>query len=506
LPSLPTFYRLACQQAVSFPGRTAIVYRDQRLSFADICDRANRIANVLKAEGVREGDRVLWLGQNANRVLELFLACSRLGAGLCVANWRQSVAELAFVIRDIDARVIFWQQEEVGDVTVEARTAADSDAMWIRHDGDDAESYEGRIAAAAAEAGEEAGTDSINRPLLILYSAAFGGRPNGAQLSDVGLFLQMLTHTSALGIGRDNVGLVSTPMFHIVAWLDLLPTFMMGGKVAIARRTEAQALCELIHREKIVTGRLHPPIAARIAEYNADRRFDLSSFRSSLDIPGWKEMTGSGPEIGGTGQTEVAGPIVLHALGGSTPFSGRIAPFAEARVVNPDGTDAPPGKLGELWIRGASAGLGYWNRPELNAERMRGDWWRTTDLARRDADGTISFAGPMLQMVKTGGENVYPAEVEAAIKSHPAITAAAIIGTPDPIWSQIVTGIVALAPDAHLTLETLRAYLKDRIAGYKIPRALHIVQKMPMKGLVPDYAALDARFGGGNYPGQARKA
>lgn len=508
MPSLPTFYRLSGQHALSFPGRTACVFRTQRLGFAALHERASRAANMLKSLGVQEGDRVLWLGQNAHRTFELLLACSRLGAALCVANWRQSPEELSFVITDIQAKIIFWQEEEVGGVIASARVASGSQALWICHDDDAPGSYESRLATASIAGGEEARTSPADRALLILYSAAFGGRPNGAQLSETGLFLQMLTHVAALEINGGNVGMVSTPMYHIVAWLDLIPTWMMGGKVVIARRTEAEALCEIIHNERVVTGRLHAPIATRIAQYNSDRRFDLSCFRSSLAIAGWAEMTGRGPEMGGTGQTEVAGPIVIAALGGpcASAFGGRIAPIAEARIVAADGQDAAPGEVGELYIRGPVAGLGYWNRPELNARRLDGDWWRTNDLVRREADGSINFVAPMLQMVKSGGENIYPAEIEAALCTHPAIAAAAIIGTPDPVWSQIVTAIVVLQPDVNAGAEELKAFLQSRIAKYKIPRVFHFVAELPLAGPLPDYKTLDAMYGGGNYPGQDRAA
>jgi acyl-CoA synthetase (AMP-forming)/AMP-acid ligase II len=502
----PTFYRLSGQQALSFPGRTAFVSQSQRLGFDESHARAVRAGNMLAALGVGEGDRVLWLGQNSHRVFELLIACSQLGAALCVANWRQSAAELSFVIDDIQAKVAFWQDEEVGAVTTEARAISRHVSAWVRSDADDAEGYEGLLAAASAEPGAETAIPPSDRALLILYSAAFDGRPNGAQLSETGLFLQMLMHAAALEIYSSNVGMVSTPMFHIVAWLDLIPTWMMGGKVAIARRTEAEALCELIHEERVVTGRVHAPIAVRIAEYNTDRRFDLSCFRSSLEIDGWKDMTGSGPELGGAGQTEVAGPIIIAALGGTMPFSGRIAPIAEARIVAANGQEAPPGELGELYIRGPVAGLGYWNRPELNAERLEGDWWRTNDLVRRNPDGTITFVAPKQQMLKSGGENVYPAEVEAALQTHPAIARAAIIGTPDAVWSQIVTAVIVPEPGVELDTGTLKAYLQERIARYKVPRVYHVVESLPMAGFRPDYKALDLRFGGGNYPGEEKAA
>jgi acyl-CoA synthetase (AMP-forming)/AMP-acid ligase II len=503
---LPTFYRLISQHRHSFPQATAILYRGERFTFSDLYARTNKIANGLAGLGVGDGDRILWLGQNAHRLVELLLACSRLGASLCIANWRQSAEELAFIVEDFDAKVIFWQDEEVGTLLREVRAAARSDSIWLAHDRSGDESYEGLLGRSSSEAGVETTSQPHERAFLVLYTAAFDGSPNGAQLSEMGLYLQSLVHVGALEIKPGNVTLVSTPFFHIVAWLDFLPTFMLGGKAVIARRTDAKELMELIHQERACTGRVHAPTARQIAELNVEGRYDLTCFRSSLAIPGWTEMTRRGPDMGGTGQTEVAGPIVIGAYAGhgSTPFCGRIAPIAEARIVDENGDDLPAGELGELWIRGPVAGLGYWNRPELNEARLADGWWKTRDLVRRDLDGTISFVAPKLQMIKSGGENVYPAEVEAVIRSHPGVLNAGIIGVPDPQWTQLVTAVVVLAPGASVAAGELIRYVRERIAHYKSPRAVHFVEELPMRGPVPDYRALDALFGGGNYPGQVR--
>jgi acyl-CoA synthetase (AMP-forming)/AMP-acid ligase II len=506
LTPLPTFYRLIGQHRHSFPGVTAIVYRGERFTFGDLYERTNRIAAGLAGLGVGEGDRILWLGQNAHRLVELLLACSCLGAALCAANWRQSASELRFIVEDFDAKVIFWQEEEVGGLLREVKASTRSHAAWLVHDGAGDESYEGLLARSSADAGREAVSQPHERTLLVIYTGAFGGSPNGAQLSEIGLYLQSLVHIAALEIKPANVTLVSTPLFHIVAWLDLLPTFMLGGKAVIARRTDARELLELIHSERACTGRIHAPTARQIAELNTEGHYDLSCFRSSLAIPGWTEMTRRGPDMGGTGQTEVAGPIVIGAYSGqgSTPFCGRIAPIAEARIVDEDGREVPAGELGELWIRGPVAGFGYWNRPALNDERLSDGWWKTRDLVRRDPDGTISFVAPKLQLIKSGAENVYPAEVEAVIKSHPDVSNAAIIGVPDPQWTQIVTAIVVRMPGASVEAGDIIQYVRERIAHYKAPRKVHFTDELPMRGAVPDYRALDARFGGGNYPGQSR--
>jgi acyl-CoA synthetase (AMP-forming)/AMP-acid ligase II len=506
LTPLPTFYRLIGQHRHSFPATTAIVYRGQRFTFGDLYERTNRIANGLASLGVGEGDRILWLGQNAHRLVELLFACSRLGAALCVSNWRQSVSELRFIVEDFDAKVIFWQEEEVGDVLREVRASTRSQGAWLVHDGAGDGSYEGLLARSSADAGREAVSQPHQRALLVLYTAAFDGSPNGAQLSEIGLYLQSLVHIAALEIKPANVALVSTPLFHIVAWLDFLPTFMLGGKAVIARRTKARELLELIHNERACTGRVQAPTARQIAELNQDGKYDLSCFRSSLAIPGWTEMTRRGPDMGGAGQTEVAGPIVIGAYSGqgSTPFCGRIAPIAEARIVDEDGREVAPGELGELLIRGPVTGLGYWNRPALNGERLSNGWWKTSDLVRRDPDGTISFVAPKLQLIKSGAENVYPAEVEAVIRSHPGISNAAIIGVPDPQWTQLVTAIVVRVPGASVEAGDVIQYVRERIAHYKAPRRVHFTDELPMRGQVPDYRALDVRFGGGNYPGQRR--
>lgn len=506
MTALPSLYRLAGQHRRSFPGREALVHGDERLTFERLFDRADRLANALATMGISEGSRLLWLGQNAHRVFELLLACSRLGAMFCCGNWRQSESELRFVLDDFDPAIVFWQTEEVGPL-MERLKENDEGRIWIAHDGVGEGSYEGLLAGVGDKGGEEA-TPAPDRPLLVLYTGAFDGKPNGAMLSDLGLFLQALTHVPALDIRLGNAALVSTPMFHIVAWLDLLPTFVMGGKSVIARRADAELLCKLIHDEKIVTGRLQPPTAIQMAEINADGRYDLSTFRSMLDIPKWREMTVRGPEIGGTGQTEVAGPIVVGAWAGqgSTPFCGRIAPIAEAAIIDESGREVANGELGELAIRGPVAGLGYWNRPELNARRLDGEWWKTNDLVRRDPDGTISFVSPKRQMLKSAGENIYAAEVEAVLNLHDAVARSAIIGQPDPVWAQKVVAIVELNLGATAAEEELISFVRERIARYKAPRSVIFVRELAMSGLSPDYRKLDADHGGGNYPGQSGAA
>lgn len=505
--TLPGFDALVAQHRASFPGRVAVVHGEVRLDYAQLHDRAGRLACALCARGFGAGARVLWLGQNSHAVLELFLACSRLGAMLCCANWRQSPEELEFVLRDFDPHAVFWQQLDIGTAVTSARERVGTTSTpWFVVDTEGADSSAELMSSGSSGLSIAPSPVDPQRPLLALYTAAFEGRPGAAMLSETGLYLQAMVHAHAFEVSHLSAALVSAPLFHITGWLDLLPVLLQGGTLLIARRADPEELLQLIATERATTGTIHPPTAQSIADLNATRGLDLSCFRSALRMPGWAEMTRPGPGIGGYGQTEVAGPLVVGAYAGqgSTPFCGRPSCIAEVRIVDDQDRDLPAGETGEILVRGPTTGLGYWNRPELNTARTApGGWWRTRDLGRRDADGTISFVGPKTRFLKTGGENVYPTEVEAALLTHPAVQRAAIIGTPDPQWAQLVTAVIVRRPGVEVSDAELIAHVRTKLAAYKAPRIVHFTETLPTTAAgAVDYAALDARYGGGNYPGQ----
>lgn len=505
----PSLYRLLGQHRFGYPRQEAMIDGALRLSYGELYERVNRLANALSGMGVGEGDRVLHLGLNSHAMVELLFACSRLGACVCYANWRQSADELVFVLEDFTPQAVLAQSAEAGASLAEARArAAGVTGNWIDLDGAGDAGYEGLLSRSSADEPERAAEPATDRALLVIYTAAFEGRPNGAQISEPGLYLQSLVHVNYYGSSCDTRTLLSAPNFHIAGWLDALPTFLAGGTLCVAPRTDAAEILELISRERLTNGTVQPPTAKAIAELNADGARDISCFRSPLNVPGWSEMTQRGPGISGTGQTEIVGPVVAGALAGegSTPFCGRTSPIAETRVVDESGAVVAFGEVGELIVRGPVAGLGYWNRPELNAERLTADgWWRTRDLMRLDHDGTISFVGPKAQMLKSGGENIYAVEVENVLKAHPAVANAAIIGTPDRDWGQLVTAVVVAKEGQSVSVEALQEHVRARVARYKTPRIVHFTDALPMKGWAIDYRALDAQFGGGGYPGEAQQ-
>ena len=489
----------------SYPQRTALVCADTRLTYPEMDERVNRLADALCREGVSAGDRILWLGQNCHRVLEGLSAAAKVGAVFCPANWRSSADELAFVLDDLDPRVVIWQESEIGEAVRGARERArPSAARWLRHDADGQGSYEDFLAS-GRPADPELEVDPAT-PVLALYTAAFAGRPNAALLSHTALVDQSLVMGMVQGLTGGDVYLNSGPLFHVATLMTTLATFTFGGTNVFVRRVDAEELCRVIEAERCTGAFLMGPTIDQILEVNADHRYDLKSLRTFAGKPAWNEMitVDSSPwarRPAGYGQTEVMGMLTLNAWGGEQAgTSGRPSPLASVRIVDPDGNEVGPGEVGEIVARGPTVMVGYHNRTEVNAERQAGGWHHTNDLGRREADGSLTFIGPKGRLIKSAAENIYPAEVEGCIARHPAVAEAAVIGVPDPKWDQSVKAVVVLKDGASTTAEEIIEHCRASIASYKKPRSVEFVDALPRNGWLVDYEALDESFGGGGYP------
>jgi long-chain acyl-CoA synthetase len=499
---------IARENRRSFPNRLAAVDGATRLTWPQFDDRVNQLANALRDEaGVGQGDRVLWLGQNSFRVLELLLAAAKIGAIFCPANWRQSADELAFVIDDTGARVVVWQEEEIGDTVHAAREKATvaERARWLQHDADE---YEAFLSWGAPDDPDLEIDPAL--AVLQLYTAAFTGRPNGALLSHWAVLVQDLVMGNLQRIDSEYVYLNSGPLFHVATFMTTLATFHFGGTNVFTRRVDAEELCRLIADERCTGAFLMGPTMKQMVTANADGRYDLSSLRTFAGKPEWNAMVtvDDSPwaqRPAGFGQTEVMGMLTLNAWGGpATGTSGRPSPMALVRIVDPDGIEVAPGEVGEIVARGPTVMNGYLNREELNDERLAGDWHHTNDLGRREEDGSLTWIAPKGRLIKSAAENIYPAEVEAALQKHPAVQEAAVIGTPDRSWGQSVKAIVVVREGHDVTADELIEHCRALIASYKKPRLVEFVAQLPRDGFAVDYDALDAQFGGGGYPTSIR--
>jgi acyl-CoA synthetase (AMP-forming)/AMP-acid ligase II len=498
--------------ARAYPQKTALVCGHHRLTYAQFDERVDRLSAALRAEGFDRGDRVLWIGQNCHRLLEGLVAAARLGGIFCPVNWRQSAGELAFVIADVDARVVLWQEEEIGVVVANARAIAGGPARWIQHDGPSG--YEELIADAPASPGAPASAGlpadiDPGDPVLMMYTAAFGGRPNGALLSHRAIVNQSVLMAKLQEVDGEYVYLNSGPLFHIATFMTTLATLQMGGTNVFTRRVDAEEICRLIESERCTGAFVIGPTIDQILAVNAERRHDLTSLRTFPGKPAWNDMVtiDTSPwarRPAGYGQTEVMGMATFNCLGpAGVGTSGRPSPLVQLRIVDPEGDEVADGETGEIVLRGLTVGNGYHNRPELNRQRLAGGWWHTNDLGRREVDGTVSFVGPKTRIVKSAAENIYPAEVEACIARHPAVKECAVIGVPDKVWTQSVKAIVVLRDGEAVTAADIIEHCRVSIASYKKPRTVDFLDALPRQGWAVDYDELDARFGGGGYPGVA---
>ncbi len=439
----------------SYPGRLALADGEHRLTWPELDERVNRLANALRGSGVGPGDRILWLGQNSFRVYELLGAAARIGAMVCPGYWRWAAPEMAFAIEDFSPKVVIWQEEEIGSTVRAARAAspAAESALWLRHDTEPGQGYEAFLASGdPADPGLDVDPDSA---LLVIYTAAISGRPCGSMLSHTNLIAMGMSVAWLGDIDDTTVFLNSGPMFHIGNFQFYgIPVLLQGGTNVVTRRVIASEVLDILAADKCTRAYIMPATITQLVELMRERGVELPHLKATIAAPLWQGMVAAddsrhGREGGGMGygygQTEVTGFCLFGGYGGrGAGNAGRPAPVTSVRILGADGRECPPGQAGEICVRGGTVHLGYWNRPEINSQRFRGGWWHTTDLGRRESDGTITFLGTMTRMIKSGAENIFPAEVENCLEAHPAVQEAAVIGVPSERFAQDVKAVVVL--------------------------------------------------------------
>jgi long-chain acyl-CoA synthetase len=481
------------ENARGMPEVEALVCGGTRLTYRLLDERVNRTAALLAGAGVRAGDRVAWLGYSCHRAIEVFLACAKLGAVAAPVNWRLSTVELSWVLGQVAPRVLVVSSTpRLADAVVAARDCLPDVAVL---DADDE-----RLLATASPVDPGTTVDD-EAPVLELFTAAFTGRPRGVLLTHRGIVTQNLVLAAMRQIeGYGEIYLASGPMFHLGVLLKLFALLHLGGRTVIIPRVDAEAVCRAVHNERCTSAFLFGPTIGEIVAHNGDGEFDLSSLRS---VPGqppepvrtaWYAMTSCVPPadggVTGYGQTETLGMVTFTARPpvGIGAF-GRPSPVVAIRIVDSDGAEVPDGELGEIVVRGPQVMLGYHDEnPDPDG------WHHTNDLGRREADGTISFLGPRLDLIKTGMENVYPIEVENVLREHPAVADACVIGIPDDVWGQSVRAVVQAVPGRPVVAEDLVEFVRERIASYKKPKSVVLVDALPRSGQTIDRIEVKRRW------------
>lgn len=483
------------RHASMIPDRTALRFQGASITWAALHERIERFADALARRGVGFGDRVLILALNRPEYVEIVLAANALGAIAVPVNFRMTAPEVAFLVRDSGARVVV-ADAVLAPLAAAVRAETDGLELSVVVGGaaeGDVLGYEELIAEDGAARPEADIPDDT--PALIMYTSGTTGRPKGAVLTHGNMQAQALTCIRAFQLNNaDDIGFCASPMFHIAALGSMAPSLMLGLPTVVhpVGAFDPNALLDVLEAEQVTTLFLVPVQwqAVCAAQQAQPRKLKLRGISwgaapaSDTVLRAMAETFPDAANVAVFGQTEMSpitcvldGVDALRKLGSV----GRVIPTVQARVVDDDMNDVPPGGVGEIVYRGPTMMLEYWQNPTATADAFHGGWFHSGDLVRVDDEGFVYVVDRKKDMIISGGENIYCAEVENALFAHPKILEAAVIGRPDPRWGEIPVAVVALRPDAgaELTLDELQPFLDEQLARYKHPKALVCVEALP---------------------------
>ncbi|RVX38415.1 fatty-acyl-CoA synthase [Nonomuraea polychroma] len=454
------------------PDRVALTCRGRDHTYRELRERTYRLASAL---GVGRGDRVAYLGPNHPALVETFFAAGLRGAVFVPLNTRLTTPELRFILEDADASVL---------VLGEGR---DGEGLPGRHIG--AAEYEDLLASGSPDAIDEpVGQDDV---CLIMYTSGTTGRPKGAMLTHANLIWNTVNLLVDVPLAHDEVTLISAPLFHIAALAQtLIPTVLKGGRAVLEPSFDVERTFDLIEAERVTVMFGVPSMFSFLAQSPRWAKADLSSLRHLLcgGAPVPLPLIRTYQERGltflqGYGMTETAPGALFLGAEHSVDKAGTAGVpcfFSDVRLVTPEGVDAAPGEPGEVYVQGPNVMPGYWRRPEESAKVLSADgWFRSGDVGVADEDGYVRISDRLNDVIISGGENIYPAEVENALYSHPAVAECAVIGVADDRWGEVGKALVVLRPGATAEAEEVLKHLDGRLARFKIPKYLQFVPELP---------------------------
>ncbi len=488
---LPELTGRACR---SRPDRPAVIFGDDVRTHAQLHDRAARLASVLAAAGVGPRDRVAVLLHNRIEFVEALLACHHLAAVAVPINFRLAADEVDYVLSDSGSVALICdvavpRADEVRFVlSVGSDSSSYEDAV-----GSHSSSYEDAVRSALPRDRAEVDEDD---PALMCYTSGTTGRPKGAVLTHRNLVASTLSWIHEMRAGEDDVWLSGQALFHIGGINGLLPFLVLGATVIITPTTafDPDAMLGLIEAHGVTMCIFVPTQWASICASDALARIDPRRLRAAMwgasssprrTLEAMEAAFPNAAIVSAYGQTEMSGATTLLKGPDSTRKMGSVGkPMlgVELRVVDDELQDVPPGGVGEIVYRGPNVMAGYHQQPDANREAFAGDWFHSGDLARLDDEGYLWLVDRKKDMIVSGGENVYPAEVERVLLEHPAVAEAAVIGVPHPRW--VETPVAFVVPSGAgeldgLAEEELVGHCRQYLAGYKKPSAIVVVPELP---------------------------
>jgi fatty-acyl-CoA synthase len=487
-----TEYNLAAlmlRRAQLSPERRALVFEDTESSYAEFADRVRRLASLLRQGGVCVGDRVGYLGVNHPALLETMFAAQALGAIFVPLNFRLTAEELTFIINDAGVHTLVVD-DALRAVIEPARSrlctreflASENGAEGWRHLASERDAAEPLAKAVSVEQHDVA---------IIMYTSGTTGLPKGAMLTHGNILWNNINAAMAFGGSREDVILTAAPLFHI-GGLNVMTigSFHTGSTLILLRGFDAGLALQAIEKHRVTHMFGAPAMFLFMSQQPQFAETDLSSIatiicgaapvpESLIELYGARGV----PFCQGYGLTETSpfSAFLTPEFGVSKLGSAGQPPlFSDTRIVDSENRELPSGERGEICLRGPNIMKGYWNRPDATAAAIDSEgWFHSGDVGYVDEDGFLFICDRLKDMVISGGENVYPAEVEGVLYRHEHIAEVAVLGLPDEKWGEAVTAVVALHEGRELTLEELRAFAEPYLARYKLPLRLHVVDALP---------------------------
>lgn len=486
---------LMWKRAELTPDRIGLVELEtgERYSYQALNQRTNRLANFMRNKlGVEKGDRVSILAKNSIVMIDLLYGLPKIGAIFAPFNWRLTARELIYMVNDLEPKVLLCEpefvpvlEEMLDEIDIEhlvALRGAGIDGAW---------EYEAEVAAASDAEPWQPDMDG-ETPYAILYTSGTTGYPKGAVIPHRQILYNCLNTSASWGITENDVSPVYTPLFHAGGLFAFLtPILYLGGRIVLARDFEPEDSLRWILEEGCTVILGVPTLFQmwmdspyfEIADFSKVRFFVsggatcppqlMYEWRKKKDVV-FRQ---------GYGLTEVGVNCFSMTDDESVPKTGSVGKpifHSRMRISDPEtGEDVPDGVSGELLIWGPHVCSGYWRKPEATAEAIVDGWFHTGDMAHRDEDGFYHIDGRYKDMIKSGGENIYAAEVEAVYREHPAVKDAALIGMPDQTWGEVGLMIVILENGWQVTEQELKEYCLDKLARYKIPKKVVFADQLP---------------------------
>jgi long-chain acyl-CoA synthetase len=501
-----SIYSIIKRNAKVMPGHVAFTWENEDTTFRQFKAKVNRLARGLTDNGIREGDRIAVFAKNSLEYFLIYGAAAQTGAIVVPINWRLGVDEIEYIMRDTTPRITVSDPETeavIRDMVFELPfveqsyliSGSEGESQFLPFEDlmrVDRNSDECRVLS--------------DDPFVIIHTAAVTGRPRGAVLTHENMISTNMEYLVAMGINPSDVHLAFLPLYHIACLGMSLAVFHAGGKNIVMPKFDRQLAVESIERDNVTLIVDFPPILANILEEAETSSRDLSGLRwvMGIDQPNviaaFEKKTGGRFGLG-YGQTEVSGLVSFDQASEKPGSVGRPGYRIEINLVDESDKEVKTGEVGEIAVRGPAVFKGFWNLEKETEYAFRNEWHHTGDLGRFDDEGYLWYVGrkPEKELIKTGGENVYPAEVETAILDHPAIDETCVIGVPDADWGEAIKAFCVLKQGQSLLADDLIEFVASKISRYKKPKFVEFVSALPKTsdGSV-DREKVKAEFGQSN--------